>query len=308
MFDLGNEDQKCAPTKEYSSGSCYSLESLLRMTAAYNTTLSKHSKKSKKYGDPIVIREDKAYLVQNLTAAMARVCDDQLCWMKQKFVRALRDAEINNYTFLPKLSQKKFDWLSTTNIVEKMDQYEIKYKDFKFVGCVPMDFDQLPHYGIRKMNYDELYNAGIRRLGYVFNLDYSTGRGTHWVSMFVNLKHNQIYYFDSCARPPTSEVKALVNRIATWCYHRNILKKKTMLEDSSIDEPFMGKQKNLIEKVIENIKYNTIQHQRKNSECGVYSINFIIRMLNGEKFEDICKNITDDDNMNKCRPIYFRFK
>ena len=41
-----------------------------------------------------------------------------------------------------------------------------------------------------------------------------------------------------------------------------------------------------IDNIIKNIdyKYNNIQHQTGNSECGVYSINFIIRLLNKEKF------------------------
>ena len=307
MFTLHNEDQKCAPTKEFTYGSCYSLDSLLRMTAAYNITLSKHDK-GKNIGKPIVIREDKSYLVEQLTKAMSKVCSDQLCWMKQKFIKSLNDADILKNTFLPKLSQKKFAWLSTTNIVEVMEQYEFKYKDFKFAGCVPMDFNDHEEFGIRNMNFDKLYKSGIKRLGFVFNLDYSTGSGSHWVSMFVNLKNNQIYYFDSCARPPTNEVRALVNRIATWCYQRNILKIKRPAIDRTIREDFMQREKNYIEHVMNDIKYNTVQHQRKNSECGVYSINFILRMLKGETFEHICNNITDDDTMNQNRTYYFRFK
>ena len=52
-----------------------------------------------------------------------------------------------------------------------MSQYEEKYKDFKFFGAVPIDFDDLPFVGIREIDYDELFNSGIKRLGFVFNLD-----------------------------------------------------------------------------------------------------------------------------------------
>jgi hypothetical protein len=55
-----------------------------------------------------------------------------------------------------------------------------------------------------------------------------------------------------------------------------------------------------------DVRYNKIQHQFKNSECGVYSMNFIIRLLGGETFDDIVNNITDDITMNNCRKIYFR--
>ena len=43
-----------------------------------------------------------------------------------------------------------------------------------------------------------------------------------------------------------------------------------------------------------DIRYNNVQHQFKNSECGVYSINFVIRLAQGETFNDIVNNITKD--------------
>ena len=55
-----------------------------------------------------------------------------------------------------------------------------------------------------------------------------------------------------------------------------------------------------------DVRFNKIQHQFKNTECGVYSMNFIIRLLNGETFDDIVNNITKDDEMNACRKEYFR--
>ena len=54
-----------------------------------------------------------------------------------------------------------------------------------------------------------------------------------------------------------------------------------------------------------DVRYNKIQHQFKNSECGVYSMNFIIRLLNNESFDHIVNNITKDDKMNDCRNAYF---
>lgn len=113
-FSLENEDMKCAPSKSYESGSCYTLESLLRMVSAYNIIQAKT-----KVGKQIPIKENKSYLVDQLTKALQHVCNDQLCWLEQDFVRALNDAEINSNTFLPKLPQGRFTWLNTTNIEEK---------------------------------------------------------------------------------------------------------------------------------------------------------------------------------------------
>ena len=57
-----------------------------------------------------------------------------------------------------------------------------------------------------------------------------------------------------------------------------------------------------------DINYNKVRHQYKYSECGVYSINFILRLLKGESFDNICSNITTDAQINECRKTYFRFK
>ena len=64
-----------------------------------------------------------------------------------------------------------------------------------------------------------------------------------------------------------------------------------------------GSSKNVCSKI--QLKRNDKRHQYKGSECGVYSINFIERMLNGDKFEDISNSKIPDDVINKKRNIYF---
>ena len=55
-----------------------------------------------------------------------------------------------------------------------------------------------------------------------------------------------------------------------------------------------------------DIRHNPTPHQRGNSECGVYSINFILSLLNGDTFEDICNSKTPDKEVNKLRTVLFR--
>lgn len=235
-FTQQNEDQKCAPSKQYDDNSCFTLDALIRMSVAYNVKCHKT-----KQGTPFDIRENKRYLVGKLTKALEHVCSDQICWLEQDFIKDLNDAEINDNTFRPRITQGRFDWLNTTNIKETMEQYEELYKDFKFMGAVPMDFDDIPQLGIRHINFDDLKVQGINRLGFVFNLDESWQRGSHWVSMFADLKNNKIYYFDSYGTQPKKRVRMLVNRIATWCYARNYKGKHTELTESAISESFMNK-------------------------------------------------------------------
>jgi hypothetical protein len=39
--------------------------------------------------------------------------------------------------------------------------------------------------------------AGINKIGIIYNLDVSSGPGTHWVGMYIDNKNNEINYYDS---------------------------------------------------------------------------------------------------------------
>ena len=301
-----DEDKKCAPTKSYSGNSCFTLESLIRMAQAYNEQI----KQKKLKGTLIEIKQDKKHLVAELTNRLADVCDDQICWLKQDFVKELGDMDAQEKTFRPEGPQGRFTWLNTTNINEIMTQYEQKYTDYKFYGAIPIDFDEISSYGIRNLDFDELIKSGTKRIGFVFNFDEHWQNGSHWVAMFADLVKGQVYYFDSYGTRPKKRIRNLVNRIAKWFHDRHIEGVKQDADtDSMTEASFMNPSKpNYIEKKIKTIKFNTNRHQFKNSECGVYSINFILRLLKGETFEYICDNITSDDEVNKCRESYFRFK
>lgn len=55
-----------------------------------------------------------------------------------------------------------------------------------------------------------------------------------------------------------------------------------------------------------DIKFNVTRHQFKDSECGIYAINFILRLLDGNRFDEISLNPIPDGNMNSFRTKYFR--
>ena len=315
------EDHKCAPDKKYDGGSCYSLGQLKKMSHIFNDALSDNRIDSDKIlKKSINIKNDKKYLLKELTDRLENVCNDQVCWLKQKFMREFKDKDPTFYknlkeSFRPVGPEKKFEWLSTIHINEVMRQYEKKHKDFKFFGAVPIDFDDLPVLGIKNINFDRLKDEGKTKLGFVFNLDEHWKNGSHWVSMYADLDKNQIYYFDSYGLKPEKRIKALVKRIANWCYKKDFCVNDECSIESVNSESFMkgGRSNkphkpNKIEARLGEIKFNRNRHQYKNSECGVYSLNFILRLLNGHTFEDITTNKVLDDDINKCRDVYFRFK
>ena len=141
-----------------------------------------------------------------------------------------------------------------------------------------------------------------KKIGYVFNLDEHWKSGSHWVAMYGDLDKNQLYFFDSYGKKPDKRVRTLAKRIAKWMYKKDCKKCKDVSDSESVMNSVNAKNtfKNKVE-----VDYNHNRHQYKNSECGVYSMNFIIRLLNGESFKNITENKTLDDPMNRCRDKYF---
>ena len=302
------DDKKCAPSKIYDDNSCFTLESIQKICIAYNKAIREKQIPHNKFID---VTDDKRKMIIDLTDRLSYVCDNQICWLKQQFIKKIKNHDINNNTFRPKGPQGKFEWLNTTNINRVIEQYQDIHSDFKFLGTVPMDFDDLPMLKIKNIDFDDLINNGIKKIGMVVNLDEHWKSGSHWVSLFANLDKSLIYYFDSYGKRPEKRIRSFIKRIAKWCYKRhhlncNIDDMNCSPSDASASFMLQNGSKNKIESKLD-VEYNRNRHQFKNSECGVYSINFILRLLEDESFVDITDNRTLDDEMNNNRNIYFRF-
>lgn len=262
-------EEKCAPSKKMSEGSCLTLEALVKIANAYN-------KKFTNKQIPIIY--EKKYLVKEIYNRLKNVCNNQLCWLKQEFMKNVQDSDIFNNTFRPNGPSNSLKWLNTTNINDVIKQYYKLYPNFIFYGAVPIDFDDIPMFGIKNMNFNKLLKQKKHQIGFVFNLDEHWKSGSHWVALYADIKKNQIYFFDSYGIKPEKRIQKLMNRINNFCSKR-------------CKNPVM--------------RYNNIRHQFGNSECGVYSVNFILRLLKGEKFDDIIENQTTDSEVSKCRKQYF---
>jgi hypothetical protein len=299
-------DMKCAPSKKYSNGSCFSLETLKSIAENYN----------KKNINKINLNQPKENLVNDLEKKLSDKCDDQTCWLRLDIVKELNNEDVLTNTFRPKGPSKKYEWLSTTHINEVIDQYHSLHKDFTFLGAVPSDFEELPVLGISNMNFHDLEKTGKNKIGMVINLDEHWKDGSHWVALYTDLKKNQIYFFDSVAKKPIKRIRKFITRITKYLYNK---KYNSELPINDIIEKIKGKKNIELSKISKDnkhlgnllgggfdIRYNHIQHQFDNSECGVYSINFILRLVGGESFDSVINNITKDEEMNKNRKIYFR--
>lgn len=276
-------DRKCAPGVSFEAGSCMTLQVLIEMVNAYNKTAGENKIQTYSKLDTLNPKKYKKYLLSEFNKRIGDKCESQKCWTEQDFIgnmkKIARD-ELEKYTFRPDGPQGKFEWLNTLNINDVMEQSEKKYKNFKYLGTVPIDFDKFERYGFINLNFSKLIETDKFQIGAIFNLDKHNEPGSHWVGLYANLKIGQVLFFDSYGTRPDKRIRAFMRRIADYC--SNNLKIKNIMVD-----------------------YNKIRHQYGNSECGVYSINFIKRMLRGDTFEDICNSKTPDKQINKCRAVYF---
>ena len=204
----------CSPDKEGNLFTCFSRRSLRKIAEAYNQN----------FPDKINTNQSRKKLWKEIEKKMlTKECPQEYCLLKNPVVESLNDNEINEQTFRPEMPldwlQNKREWMSTIDIMKVMEQYQVKHKDFKFMGVVPIDFDHkiLPQMCVSdeicNINVKKLYKKGYRRFGYVFNLDTHDKGGSHWVCMYTDLNTGANYYFDSYGHAPEREVVVLMNRI-----------------------------------------------------------------------------------------------
>ncbi len=291
--NISEDDTRCAPHIKYTDGSCFSLEQLIKISKSYN----------KNNTDKIIISNDKIKLVEQLNKKLSNTCSTQTCWLKLDFIKTLEDDDINENTLRPRGPKDKYEWLSTLDINNVVSQYHNKYNEFLFLGAVPYDFELLPLLDLADIDFNELIQENKFKIGIVINLDEHYKSGSHWVALYFDLLKGQVYYFDSYGIKPKKRIKKFITKIVKFLY-KNKYKKKL-----DINKYLKNPTKNielLKDKIKDfDIRYNQVRHQFKNSECGVYSINFILRLVKGETFDSITQNITDDDKINKCREVYF---
>ena len=301
------EQTKCAPDKKYKDGSCFTLDSLKEIATNYN----------KKNEDKIDLELDKQDIVKELEDRLSNKCSEQTCWLRLDIAKALDD-DIKENTFRPEGPSKKYEWLSTTHINDVISQYQSVYDDFHFLGAVPLDFDKLPVLGITNLNFDDLIKQNKTKIGLVINHDEHWKNGSHWVGLFIDLKKNAIYYFDSVGSPPLKLIKKFITRVVKYMYSakykeklpvNNILKIFKNIKNLPENKlSILMNEKKYLKNLVENfdIRFNNIQHQFDNSECGVYSINFIVNLAEGRDFDDVINNVKKDEIMNANRKIFFR--
>lgn len=280
----------CAPNVDITDHyTCFDYSELQAIATAFNQFIidTRNVRRTQVLLEPIDIPNDntnndttdattsKRHLWNAIYTRLQKVCRYEHCWIDFEFINTIPDRNLRDkiklFTFKPKMSNRVDNWLSTRDIATILQQYQPLYSTFKSLGAVPSDFYQLNE-------FDTTLLDSYKKLGIVFNLDDHRGKGSHWVSMIIDNDRKTIEYFDSVGNPPNKNIKRFVSKIYKFLKSR--------------DTPY-------------RYMYNNIQHQYKNSECGVYAVYFIVQRLLGYTFSDIKRRIINDDDMSQFRKIIF---
>lgn len=214
-------------------------------------------------------------LWKKLNLRLNKLCYSDHCWVGLPFIKLIENRQLQDklkhYTFKPAGTKGKYTWLTTDHIDNVLKQYEKLYPNFNFLGALPCDF-----YKFEDAN--SYLEGDYDYIGAIFNLDKNDQDGSHWVAFFIDNINKTCEYFDSVGGDPNQCIKKFI--------------------------------KYLLDYKIPGYTYlqNNIVHQRKNSECGVYSIHYIVERLKGKTFNDLSLNVINDDDMHLNRQYFFRTK
>lgn len=270
---------QCAPNVSDSALTCFTYKQLKSIAKNFNQSND----------EKIKISRNKDVLWKQIYEKMNYKCKDELCWANNnnQLLQRFRPKRPHEWYSNPR------EWLSNFDIQKVMVQYEKKYRTFKFLGVFPDDYDHKIFMNtcvaeeLCKLDLADLLKNNKYQLGIVFNTDPHYLSGSHWVAGYINIKKNSnkygFYYYDSNAQKPSKYIIKLFEKIKSQL---NIGK---------------GKEKKKFEMNINNNK-----HQFKNTECGMFSMHFIINMLKQKNtFEMVCNSNISDDEMFQLRNKYY---
>lgn len=258
----------CAPGRTFHNGTCYLDEELRTLAQQYNRLNPKKR---------IDTRQSAGAIHKELRERL-KMCNNEYCWLSTPIMKRMpqeKRKEFQWFIFNPPKPAKKYQWFNTSEISDKLRQYMRIYPDFKSFGALPLDFER--HLGITPSSIWKLLGQGKRRFGMVVNMDKHTQPGSHWTGLWIDIRGRAGYieYFDSFAVPPPALIKRFIKGLVKGAKQRGIQMR---------------------------YKQNTLQHQKGDSECGMYSMYFIISKLNGMELREAIP----DETMNGYRDVYFR--
>jgi hypothetical protein len=266
-------------------GSCYDSNALHVLKEHWN-------RKSEKGGRRLILTNSPGEIHGELRTKLKNRCKQkEMCWLGI-LPKEDRSKAKKRY-FAPdaprEWDENPYEWLSSDDISDIMKQHEAANPDFRFIGPSPIDFDKKTSYGdcvweeLCKLNMADMMSKGKSKIGVAFNLDPHHKPGSHWTSLFIHTPRKEISYFDSAGDRCPRRIKKLVKRIQN-----------------------QGRVGGDEYTFTEN---HPVEHQMKDTECGIYAIHFMVHMLKDGSFNKFTnpQRTISDAKAHDLRRRYYNF-
>jgi hypothetical protein len=258
--------------------SCFTADALHILKKIWNA----------RHNDVKIHSNDPKEIWQQFRNNMSNTCNSEACWLRHQCIKNKIPHELWENIFAPNAPKEWLknpqEWLTSIEIEKVMQQWERVYKCFEFIGPSPIDYDKHKLFGecvwedLCRFSLLDMKKRHKNKIGVIFNLDPHDKDGSHWVALFINLKKQEIYYFDSYGE----EIPRRINKFV----------KMVIKQAKNLNENY-------------ELKVITKRHQYSQSECGMYSLYFIIEMLKDKPFSYFQNNKIPDKKMIALRNKYF---
>jgi hypothetical protein len=277
----------CSPyakKHQIASDTCFTKDTLFELKTIYN----EHNP-----GNPILSSKP-TEIWREIKRDRIKQCEKDSCWISHIVKNEQAVKKLHSLLFPPvpphEWKKNPTTWLTNYDILHVLKQYQDTYPEFRFMGPCPIDFATILDDGKcvnPEMCQFSLSNKKHTKIGVVFNLDRHDQSGSHWVSLFIDLVDNFIFYFDSTGEKAPPEIESFIKKVTS-------------------------------QKPLEVYNSTKIEHQLKDTECGMYSLYFIITMLLREREDGSIMSkeevislfkgkfgLIKDDRVQELREFYF---
>jgi len=212
--------------------------------------------------------EDRA---RALAEAAGRRCkNSEVCLLSKLIIESKNSAVVSQAKkdlvtkYKPKGPRGTKKWTSNIELDAVLADWKKEFDGLYAYSFCTIDFARIGG-SLAKAPVRRLIERGFTHLACIVNTDTSTGPGQHWVCVFVDARAPAdgdqpwtVEFFDSAGSPPQRE-------IVRW------------MEETKKDVEALRATDDLVK----TIAVTDVEHQKHNTECGLYALYYIRRRCEG---------------------------